>query len=407
MDKEEFLKRRALLQKDSEALFASIEAHSIEEKRVINVLHNSSSILKMLDEKFEEITSLSKKDAKLLFLAVALQLVRIYVLPKYLKYPDEKRVSHNDEDIKKELADKADNYKSKKKEKGWENLKGKGKYPTWEDIIYGKGGVPYDKTQSAKDFSRNMHGGLHRVKALGHDPILGWIFGPANILTRTITIAPEYNLGEKDYMLPILESYNVVGAKFISEIPTFAVGESVFSNALESIEEDKHRLPAAFFAHGNHLYSDKYTPEGLPIPILSLIDTDSAYKIYQRGYDYLDFKYDMQSASISMLINKVISLVHLFFYDPNKDCDLKLYTVKTKKIVLYSNLIATSSDVLQTIIRSYCGDEKTLKNFDIGGFCVTLYRLIRDTYLINRIKEEFIDKEWESIIESSNNIYNL
>ena len=342
MDKEEFLKRRALLQRDSDALFASIEALSIEEKRVINVLDNSSSILKMLDKKFEEITSLSKKDAKLLFLAVALQLVRIYVLPKYLKYPDDKRVSHNDESIKNELADKANKYVDEKKnKKKWKVVKGK--YPTWEEIILGEGGVPYDKTQSAQNFSRNMHGRFHRVKALGHDPILGWIFGPANILTRTITIAPEYNLGEKDYMLPLLESYNVAGAEFVSKIPTFAVGESVFSNALESIEEDKHRLPAAFVAHGNHLYSDKYTPEGLPIPFLSLIDIDSAYKIYQRGYDYLDFKYDMQSASISILINQVISLVHLFFYDPNKDCDLKLYTVKTKKIVLYSYI---DSDII-------------------------------------------------------------
>lgn len=406
MDKKEFLRRRSLLQKESDMFFSSVEAHSMEEKRVIQVLNNSADILKMLDNKFEEITSLNKKDVTLLFLAVALQLVRIYLLPKYLKYPDDKRVSHKDEEIQKELADKANDYVDDKKNgKNWKVIKGK--YPTWEEIVLGKGGVPYDKTQSAQNFSRNMHGQLHRVKALGHDPILGWIFGPANILTHTITIAPEYSLGEKEYMLPFLESYNVVGAKFESEIPTFGIGESVFSNAMESIEEDKHRLPAAFFAHGNHLYSDKYTPEGLPIPFLSLIDTDSAYKIYQRGYDYLDFKYDMKSASLSILINKMISLVHLFFYDPNKDYDLKLYTVKTKKIVLYSNLIATSSDVLQTIIRSYCGDEKALKNFDFGGFCVTLYRLIRDTYLINRIKEEFVDKEWKSIIESSNNIYSL
>ena len=406
MDKEEFLRQNALLQKESDMFFSSVDAHSMEEKRVIHVLNNSADILKMLDAKFEEITSLSKKDVTLLFLAVALQLVRIYLLPKYLKYPDDKRVSHRDEKIKNELADKADRYVDEKKNgKKWKVIKGK--YPTWEEIILGKGGVPYDKTQSAQNFSRNMRGALHRVKALGHDPILGWVFGPANILTRTITIAPEYSLGEKTYMLPFLESYNVVGAKFDSEIPTFGLGESVFSNALESLEEDEHRLPAAFVAHMNHLYSDKYTSEGLPIPFLALLNTDSAYKIYKGGYDYLDFKYDLKSASVSMLINRVISLVHLCFYDPNKDCDLKLYTVKTKKVVLYSNLIATSSDVLQTIIRSYCGDEKALKNFDIGGFCVTLYRLVRDTYLINRIKEEFVDKEWKSIIESSNNTYNL
>ena len=50
MDKEEFLKRRALLQRDSDALFASIETLSIEEKRVINVLDKYNENVEKVDE---------------------------------------------------------------------------------------------------------------------------------------------------------------------------------------------------------------------------------------------------------------------------------------------------------------------------------------------------------------------
>ena len=43
----------------------------------------------------------------------------------------------------------------------------------------------------------------------------------------------------------------------------------------------------------------------------------------------------------------------------------------------------------------------------IGGFLVTLYRFITDTRFIMKIKEEFIFQEWDKIIDSKNNIFNI
>ena len=70
-------------------------------------------------------------------------------------------------------------------------------------------------------------------------------------------------------------------------------------------------------------------------------------------------------------------------------------------------MIATSSDIVQTAFRSYNGDEEAWKNFNIGGFLVTLYRFITDTRFIMKIKEEFIFQEWDKIIDSKNNIFNI
>lgn len=70
-------------------------------------------------------------------------------------------------------------------------------------------------------------------------------------------------------------------------------------------------------------------------------------------------------------------------------------------------MIATTSDVVQTAVREYAGNEKAIKNFDLGGFLVTVYRLITDTKYIINIKEEFIFNEWDKIIESKNNIFNI
>lgn len=413
MSKAELKKRRAELRAQSDALWKDINEHRDEEKRIVNVLHNAESILAHLDETFEQRTSLSKTDMSILMIATALQLIRIYLLPKFQeKYLDENRLDHNDGIIKNMEREEIEKYK--KDHKNWASKKSEKGYRSWQEIAFTIK-VPYDATRhSGKDYhNRNMHGGQHRVKTLGHDPVLGWIFGVANIISDTITICPEYELGEKKIRLPLVESYNVdMGSNFCwkDSVPTW----DIFKNSFESIGEDKHRLYAALFAQGLHLASDQYTKLGLPVPFLTLIDSDKAYDIYKEGYDYLDYLYDTQilrrslkSASQAIMINMIIGALHKFFYNPNKDFDKKLYNVRTRKIILYSNMIATTSDVVQTAIRAYAGDENSIKNFDFGGFLVTVYRLMTDTKTILRIKEEFIFNEWDKIIESKDNIFNI
>ena len=413
MNKEEFLKRENAIDAESKALWQEIGEHRSEEERVINVLHNAEEILNQLDKTFEERTSLTKVDASILMLATALQLIRIYMLPEFqekFQYTD--RLDHNDGIIKDMEKEEIEAYK--KKHKNWKSKKSEKGYRSWQEIAFTIK-VPYDATRhSGEGFNdRNMHGGQHRVKTLGHDPVLGWIFGVANILTDTITICPEYKIGEKRFRIPYIESYNVdMDSNFCWKDKT--TNWSIFKNSYESIGEDKHRLYAALFSQGIHLSSDKYTKMGLPVPFLSLIDQDKAYEIYKDGYDYLDYLYDTQilrrtikSASQAIFINMIIGALHKFFYNPKKDFDKELYNVRTRKIILYSNMIATSSDIIQTSCRAYAGDKNAIKNFDLGGFLVTVYRLITDTTYIMKIKEEFIFNEWDKIIESKNNIFKI
>ena len=111
MNKEEFRRRRAAIKAKSDKLWGDIEEHRAEEERVIDVLHNAESILEKLDMTFEERTSLSKTDVSILMLATALQLVRIYCLPKFQeKYLDENRLDHEDDLIKEMDRGSGDRY---------------------------------------------------------------------------------------------------------------------------------------------------------------------------------------------------------------------------------------------------------------------------------------------------------
>ena len=95
--------------------------------------------------------------------------------------------------------------------------------------------------------------------------------------------------------------------------------------------------------------------------------------------------YRSVSAGISIFIDMIIGLIHGLFNKEKIDKDL--YEVRTRKILLISNSIASTSNIIQTVITN------NPKNLDIGGLLVTLSHLFMDLRFISRIKEEFIRQE--------------
>ena len=71
---------------------------------------------------------------------------------------------------------------------------------------------------------------------------------------------------------------------------------------------------------------------------------------------------------------------------------LDLYEVKTRKILGYSNAIASGSNIL------YVALSRDIQKMDIGGILVTIYRLITDYKFIKSIKKEFLEKQWYDIV---------
>ena len=57
---------------------------------------------------------------------------------------------------------------------------------------------------------------------------------------------------------------------------------------------------------------------------------------------------------------------------------------------MYSNVIATGSNVLWVGGNMLAGNEGAIKQLDIGGLIVTIKRLLSDTEYIRQIKEEFV-----------------
>ena len=88
---------------------------------------------------------------------------------------------------------------------------------------------------------------------------------------------------------------------------------------------------------------------------------------------------------VSKIIDIIISLVHGLF---RKDEEAKdLFEVRTRKILLISNSIASTSTIINAAITS------NPKNLDIGSLLNTVAHLFTDIRFIAKIKQEFIENE--------------
>ena len=385
------LERKNNLDERSSLTLQSMHDIANESIRVAEYAHSAEQTIKDLDAEFESQTGLSKQDIVFLFFATALQTVRWILMPKLGDKIDQNdRLDHNDKSIKDNIKKKNKEFRDKHKEKWQVNESNKG-YKTWYDIIFD--GAPYDVTKGTADAGIELEGRYHRYKTLGHDPLLGWIFGTSNFITNTLTLNNTI-------------SYRIRNKTLTSE--TLFIPQ-LFYEVKDSLDEDINRLPAAVFAQGVHLASDKYTKMGLPIPILGSFSESLAGELYRSQYDLLCLEKDLKkigmSAGIAIIINMIVGLIHGLFYKEEKDGQRKLYEVRTRKILSNSNLLASASNVLYVAVSASLGNVDSVKKLDIGGFIVTLYRLFTDTAFIQKIKEEYVFGNFKAKLHDSDGIY--
>ena len=338
---------------------------------------NAYRDLENINRQFAQSTSLNEADLSLLITAAALQTLRWVLMEKagrFLGVTDritdsegEKRVRQ----LKKDFVEKHKDWPAEKQFQGKRLRQSEGK--TWKEIVLG--GVPYDAIKGSKEvLGKGLDGNTHRLKTLGHDPLLGWFFGTANILTDTIT-------------LNTFASYRVERGA-VQNVPVSIL--QIVRESFDQVEKDRHLLPAAVFRQAVHYQSDLYTKRGLPIPVLGVFNESLAGELYSSQYDFLRFARDTiggVSAATSIFINMIIGLLHGLFYDKKRDGERGLFEVRTRKILLYSNALAASGNVAMSLLT------KNAKTLDVGGLVATVSRIYSDARFIAKAKVDFIQSK--------------
>lgn len=250
--------------------------------------------------------------------------------------------------------------------------------PTVGDIIMDHQ-VPYDIVTRSAFYKANflddtfnpkstgISGLNHRYTTLGHDPLAGLVFGTMNIATNTLT--------KNDYLL---SSYIINNHKIDRPITFF----EVIDMTKLAYDENPLAIGAAFVKQIIHSCTDVFTKQGLPLPIINNISPEASKFLIGNRIDLYSVT---RGVALTFLINKIVEMIHKLYYDPKCD-EKKLYEVRTRKVLTYSNMLSSVINV------GYVGFTEDLSRLDVGGILVTLWRILNDEKKIRKIEGDFIQK---------------
>lgn len=388
-----------------------LTAVNTEMRRVAEVAHNAETIIDDIDAQFARATKLNKTDITFLFVATALQCARWILLPSldldFKQTPPSERMTSQQGAQIEQKQQKAF-LKEHENEAILSSAMG---YFGWNEIIGAP--VPYDAMKGSEQFSilgdfspvgTQLYGKNHHVATLGHDPLMGWIFGTMNIMSRTITMKDFASYNVEMYDRSMVDGSLILfkdRRQYITTTPPTSL-PIIVGQCIHSFTEDNKRLFAAVARQGMHLASDQFTKMGLPIPMLNAARAQS---LLEMGWNSAEAEKVIKKlgknlavvgaqAGLSILINFIVKSLHFLYFDGDVEnqAELDLYEVKTRKILSYSNAIASGSNIL------YVALSRDISKLDIGGIIVTIYRLISDGSFIKSIKKEFLENQWYNTV---------
>lgn len=413
MSIDELRAKRAKLKKNSDITLTNMEKITTESYRVAEVAHNSREIIENLDREFEQKTGLQASDVKFLFVAIGLQLLRITIIneltktePAGMKNKLENELHEFQDKVMKKLSSLDQNMSTV-------NLP----YYASTNQILTTSGVPYDaqETLTAKSLEKMINknrpmewdfdlddyinkmklplfkGANHRFATIAHDPLIGLVFGTANIMTNTITCVKS-PLNISGLEIPVITTNHVIYTSNYSHpvIGTYGSTTMMLGNMIKRIPDEPVAFVAALIKQIIHIGTDMFTPCGIQFPVANIVLSNTNVEKITKHIGWGDLIKVSTSAKIAELINTVISILHTLVHDFSDGVEPELYSVRTRKIILYSNAIATGSNVIWVGANVGAGDKSQVKNLDIGGLIVLMKRLYTDTEYIQQIKEEFV-----------------
>ena len=340
---------------------------AIEDLLTQEEIARSEAEVKRINEEFASRTGLTKSDLAFLAAATSIQTARWAMVPKLLNKasksgkvlaalsPSAMAMLEARPKSDKERAVIDETNREFQDEAEWEVEENHDGHKTWEEILDAKDKVPQ--------------------KAFGNNA-MNWIFGLVNNITGTRTSSNFKSVDESGHPVKT---------------------PAVFSKALRSIQEDPLRLPAAVYA----MYVQEKLAHGESVDMLKPFTeaiaplTDSA--LYQSQMQQLASIRDVtlvgQQAAVPLIINMAVGLLHSFMYNPEKDGPRAFYDARTRKILMLSNIMASSTNLALT-----AGTENWMK-LDVGGLLVTATRAMQDLSYLTALEDEFMKHHLDKALE--------
>lgn len=375
MTEEELRRREAVLRGKLATWDTEMARRQTEAKHTADVAAHTREILDDLDAQFRARTKFNKVDTSFLFLATALQIARQYCVTQFTERVDSTTAANSTPGHTKETSDR----------------KHRLYHPSLEEILTNP--VPFDASYRANGALSGGGKMGHRVTAIGHDPVLGLVFGTANIATSTLTNVKMESFHIYTGDAPTRNGGIAKRDVFYKRASTGKVLDCAGEDLLYGGTPGRERIAASLLKEIVHLKSDLNTPRSLPLPFVSVISPHLANQLASYGLDMANITAVTAQASLAALINTLVAMIHGAFYLENGTENRTLYEVKTRKILSYSNLIASSTNLAVTAIT------KDMRKLDLGGLAVTLFQLINNKKFIQEVEESFVFGSYQQLLD--------
>ncbi|MBD5401874.1 hypothetical protein HDR58_03600 [bacterium] len=358
--------------------------------RLSESVSNFSGKLDAIDKQFEEITSLQKEDYIFIVFCAALQAYRQYFVTDF-------KPRLTDTQAAKEVKGDFKEVSSRNKKRYYCSL---------SNIVSNP--VPFDTSEHADHLAPGVSGNNHRWKCLGHYPVLGYVFGTANIMTSTVTVKDGL-LGVDTYHVSTStiyrngpkRSYSFEGDVMSAKAHTDKMFDHIYARIKSNPEEGISALITALAKEHEHLRSDERSTQSLPFPVLSFTP-DVSEELHDWGLDFINLKTIAAQAGYSVIVNLITKILYLAFQAGKKVINAKSIKditidqsirVRCEKILSVANVVASSTNLATILVGVLTGNLNLIRKFDIGGEIVTISQLARSAKFINKIKSEYISQE--------------
>lgn len=255
------------------------------------------------------------------------------------------------------------------------------KYESWAK-------VPYDAatTSATGGLVSGMRPATHRLQSLGHDPLLGFVAGIADIMRGTGTY-----FDQAGRIIQVAASADPVG------------------------------LIDALLTQIRHLLSDVYTPAGLPPPLFTLLQlgtarspfalgpsgvkvpwTDVARYMYTNGYDLRHFF----TAGISpgVIEAMVRGYVLLDRFAGNEDgASRRRDSVKLRSMLLFAHSIAASGTLVKTGL-IFGMNPLALNYAQLLAMAPASIAWLKESVARDRRIESALEKTWQGVEQGSREV---
>ena len=365
-----------------------------------------------INAQFAKITGLKKADVAFIGVAIGLQVLRQILQPKLdaevLDHENRDTADQTEKEAKDQYKDASKTVNDKLNNDDIDARHSRYYYASTREILNPK--VPYDVTNGTSPYVKLK--GNHRYNTLGHDPIAGYLFGTCNILTNTMTLTPAYHL----------KTFHIKKGKIVAR-GSFL---KALNYSVKHFKQNKIDIVLAILKQFYHIKSDELSKKGLALPFAELFSPETAEELSDMGFDYANVKHVIKTVGrqfeLAEMINFIIAITHkLYLFIEDKHLNTSNFEskyselispdevkkVRTKKVILISETIAVSSNIIACSIAAAIGAatenpdmiKKAGENVDLGGIISTILHLFTDGRFIIKLKKEFIEKALERDFE--------